>query len=305
MEWSERFSGYMETAIQQRASDLYLIPGAAGYRLMLANGMRFEQLATLLQSEGQQLIQYIKYQAQMDIGECRRPQVGGWAFTSERYMIRLRVAAVATVSGLESLVVRLLFPLAMTELNWQRRADFRRLCQTLSSQQGLVLLAGQMGSGKTTTLHAALNELAEERLILTIEEPVELFNSNYIQLEVNHAADLTYHALLRIALRQRANVIMIGEIRDQDTAKLAIEAALSGHLVVSTIHARSTRGIWLRLLDLGVQEQQLTEVIVGMGYQRLIFQEGRAVVDLDFAGFQMTRQLLKQKKDFAYEIHQT
>lgn len=303
MEISQIFTEYQQKACQSKSSDLYFFPGKEHYRIILlgrANYIECDQISLPL---GQQLIQYIKYQAEMDITDCRRPQVGSWQLDFQGQPITLRVASVATVNGLECLVVRFLYPLSMLNLQFEQQHRFKRLTNSLATKQGLILLAGQMGCGKTSTLHAVLADLPSHKVVVTIEEPVEIFNANYLQFEVNQPARLDYADLLMIALRLRANVIVIGEIRDSRTAGLAVQAALSGHLVLSTIHARSTRGCWLRMLDLEVTESLLKEAIVGLAYQKLLVRaNGQLSADLDYATGGILTKLLTQKKEFTDDI---
>ncbi len=134
----------------------------------------------------------------------------------------------------------------------------------------MFVIAGPTGSGKTSTLYRLLNNIAAEKLVLTIEDPVEIQQHQFIQLQVNTSAQMDYDALIKVALRHRPEVLLVGEIRDTATAKATIRAALSGHLVFSTVHAMSARDVVLRLLDLGIKSEQLKLALGGVVYQRLI-----------------------------------
>lgn len=140
----------------------------------------------------------------------------------------------------------------------------------MASQAGLVLFAGPMGSGKTTTMYRLVREQYSQAIVLTIEDPVEVIEEHFIQLQVNSIAGMGYQELLRLALRHHPQVLIIGEIRDPTTAKTAIEAALSGHVVLATIHAQSASGVIPRLEQLGVEKYYVQQAVHGACYQRLV-----------------------------------
>ena len=152
-----------------------------------------------------------------------------------------------------------------------KKEQFSHLKQIIPSH-GLVVAAGPTGSGKTSTIHELLREYASDKLVLTIEDPVEIKNSRFVQLQVNQHASMTYLDLIKVALRHHPDILLIGEIRDSQTAQATIQAALSGHLVFSTIHANSASTVGNRLLELGVDKTLLKDVLKVTIYQRLLQQ---------------------------------
>lgn len=256
-------------AYRQRVSDVYLLPTATGYQLRFRRGARPLLWRDLSLDQGQRLLTYFKFHADMTVSERRRPQVGALTWPVTETHVELRLSTVGDYVGRESLVIRLIYPYQASELAYllpRQRAQVAALAQ----QRGLVLFAGPTGAGKTTTMYTIARELAQRAVVLTIEDPVEVKEPQFIQLQVNAMAQMTYDTLIQVGLRHRPDVFVIGEIRDARTAQAAVRAALSGHLVLSTVHAKSATGTRARLTDLGIADAQLRQVLVASSYQRLI-----------------------------------
>lgn len=137
-------------------------------------------------------------------------------------------------------------------------------------KNGLIVFSGPMGSGKTTTMYNLARKLANEKHVMSIEDPIEIYEPNFLQLQVNNKAQMSYSELLKVALRHHPDVFLIGEIRDNMTAKVAINAALSGHLILTTVHARNVYGVYQRLKNLGISDEELQQTMQVISYQRLI-----------------------------------
>lgn len=256
-------------AVAQHVSDIYI--GRHGEQVWiqlrrLAVVSLWRQVPTTV---GDQLLTYLKFHANMTLSEHRRPQVGALDWQADDQSVPLRLATVGDYAGSETLVIRLIFDQATTIGHYLRPEQPAQLAK-LVRRRGLFLFAGPTGSGKTTTMYALARQLNVAAVVLAIEDPVEIRESNFTQLQVNVSAGMTYAALVKVALRQRPDVLIIGEIRDAETAQVAVNAALSGHLVLSTVHARSAGGTVARLLALGVTLQQLQQVLTAACYQRLI-----------------------------------
>ncbi len=215
----------------------------------------------------------LKVLAALNAAERRRPQDGRFTARLASDVFDVRFSSMPTIAG-ESLVLRL-FPLVRERYTLHELGMppdlLSRLTRLVERPSGLVLLSGPTGSGKTTTLHAALSRIAGgERKVITIEDPVEYRLSGAVQIQTNEAAGLTFESVLRRVLRQDPNVIMVGEIRDRETAGLTARAALTGHLVLATIHSRSATDAMDRLIDLGVERTLLDRLGPTLLAQRLI-----------------------------------
>ncbi|MFD1550231.1 competence type IV pilus ATPase ComGA [Levilactobacillus fuyuanensis] len=261
----------------RRVSDIYVLPQQTGYQIRLRQlgaVMTWRRVTTQL---GRQLITYFKFQANMAVSENRRPQVGAMTWPGPPEPVELRFSTVGDYVGRESLVIRVIYPYHTGQMAYLDRTQ-PALLRQLAQRRGLLLFAGPTGSGKTTTMYTIARELAAT--VLTIEDPVEIKEADFIQLQVNEAAGMDYEALVKVGLRHRPDVFIIGEIRDMVTAQAAVRAALSGHLVLTTVHAQSASGAIPRLTELGVPLAQLRQVLTGSCYQRLIprLQDGPAVL---------------------------
>jgi type II secretory ATPase GspE/PulE/Tfp pilus assembly ATPase PilB-like protein len=220
------------------------------------------------------LVSRIKIMARLDIAERRRPQDGKIDFSEfGGKALELRVAVMPTHDGLEDVVLRLLEsakPLPLSRLGLQPRDQ--ALIQGFSERTfGMVLAAGPTGSGKTTTLHSMLAEVnTAERKIWTAEDPIEITQPGLRQVQMNSKIGLTFASAMRGFLRADPDIIMIGEIRDAETAKIAIEASLTGHLVLSTLHTNNASESVVRLLDLGMDPMNFADSLLGIVAQRLV-----------------------------------
>ncbi|MBI3011063.1 MAG: type II secretion system ATPase GspE [Candidatus Omnitrophica bacterium] len=260
-------------AVKERASDIHIEPGDGTLRT------RFRVDGVLQEVNGSPphlhsaVVSRIKVLAKLDIAEKRKPQDGRFQLKMEGKDIDLRVSVVPGQFG-EKVVMRLLdsagMRLSLKELGLdeQTRTQLERLIHV---PHGILLVTGPTGSGKTTTLYAALSLINEVcRNIITIEDPVEYHLAGIHQVQVNPKADVTFASALRAFLRQDPNVIMVGEIRDRETAEIAIQAALTGHLVLSTLHTNDAPSSLTRLIDMGVEPFLIASSVVGILAQRLV-----------------------------------
>ena len=221
------------------------------------------------------LVARIKVMCELDISERRKPQDGkiNFAKFSPQHRLELRVATIPTNNGLEDVVMRLLAsakPLPMEQLGLTP-TNFERLKHAIERPYGLVLCVGPTGSGKTTTLHSVLGRInTPQRKIWTAEDPVEITQTGLRQVQVNPKIDWTFAKALRAFLRADPDVIMVGEIRDQETAEIAIEASLTGHLVMSTLHTNSAAETVTRLLDMGTDPFNFGDSLLAVLAQRLV-----------------------------------
>ena len=260
-------------AVRRKASDLFLWSEEHDVRFAARLLGQVELLATLDREMGQHLINHIKSAAGMDLAQKRRPQEGRWVVELDGHSIDLRINIVPTLHG-EDVAVRVfdrrcgLLPLDDVGLT---RSDLNRLTGLLASPSGLLLVTGPTGTGKTTTIYSCLQYLhTGSRKINTIEDPVEYALSGIRQSQINPRSGPDYSDLLKHVLRQGPDVIMIGEIRDEETVATAIRAANSGHLVLTTLHAPRAAGAIPCLRALGANLFFLSSCLLGILAQRLV-----------------------------------
>ena len=260
-------------AVADGASDIHIEPGREGVRVRFRiDGVLHEALAVPKKIQAS-LISRVKIMAEMDIAEKRAPQDGRIGALIEGKQFDFRVSTLPSVYG-EKVVLRILdkssISIGLNKLGLLAET-LERFESLIMRTYGIILVTGPTGSGKSTTLYSVLSKLnSGEKNILTIEDPVEYELAGITQSQINSRAGLTFATGLRTMLRQDPNIIMVGEIRDAETALIAIEAALTGHLVLSTLHTNDAPGAVTRMLDMGVEPFLIASGVVGVLAQRLV-----------------------------------
>ncbi len=263
----------IEQAVRQRASDIHIEALEKKVRIRFRiDGDLVEKMmydAALLAA----IVTRIKILGRMDISEKRKPQDGRITISVDHAEYDVRVSVLPTSYG-EKVVMRIASATGLTkeksELGF-KSWELQRFDHILSNPNGMILVTGPTGSGKSTTLYTALSELnSEEVNIITVEDPVEANIPGINQVQVNTKAEMTFANALRAILRQDPDIIMIGEIRDYETASIAVQASITGHLVVSTLHTNSSAATVTRLIDMGVESFLLADSLVGVIAQRLV-----------------------------------
>ena len=260
-------------AVKKNASDIHIEPQEKNVRIRyrvdgeLVSVMFFDKI--LLQS----VIARIKIMAKLDITKKRIPQDGSFNLEIDDNLIDIRVSTIPTTKG-EKAVLRILnrdkFLRNIDQLGFSDRQK-EQIYRMLSFPYGMILVCGPTGCGKTTTLYSMINYLNKpNQNIVTLEDPVEYALSGINQIQINPKSGITFATGLRAILRQDPNIIMVGEIRDKETADIAVRAALTGHLVFSTLHTNNALGAITRLLDMGVESYLLASCLVGVISQRLV-----------------------------------
>ena len=263
----------IQEAISLRASDIHVEPFADRVRV------RYRIDGVLVERDSPPrrllapLVSRIKIMATIDIAEKRRPQDGRIKLTSGGKHFDLRVSVLPTVHG-QSVVMRILdrgnISVSIRDLGFGEN-DYKRFQQIIKRPNGIFLVTGPTGSGKTTTLYAALNELNRpDRKIITAEDPVEYYLPGINQVEVKHQIGLDFARIIRAMLRQAPNIILVGEIRDNETADIAVQASLTGHLVFSTLHTNDAPSAITRLIDIGVPPFLIASSVIAIMAQRLV-----------------------------------
>lgn len=263
----------INSAVDRRASDVHIEPMAHHVSVRYRIDGRLIEVETLPKALAPLVASRIKVMAGLDIAESRLPQDGRLRVTVRGQDVDVRVATSPIAHG-ESLVLRLLgraqVPLELEKLGLPPSA-LVSLTRALARPHGIVLLTGPTGSGKSTTLYAAINRLRRPDVkILTVEDPIEIVIDGINQVQVRPEIDLTYASALRAFLRQDPDIIMIGEIRDRDTAEIALRSALTGHLVLSTLHTNSALGAFTRLDDIGIEPYLAASTVIATCAQRLV-----------------------------------
>lgn len=260
-------------AIAERASDIHIEPEAGRVRVRLRVDGILHEAMTIPKDLQAPVISRIKVMAGMDVAERRSPQDGRITLIARPQEYDFRISTFPAIHG-ENVVIRVLeksaarITLDRLGLQPDVAEEFARM---VSAPYGMILTCGPTGAGKTTSLYAALNMInTVERNIITIEDPVEYQLPGVIQGNVNRKAGLTFASGLRTIVRQDPDVILVGEIRDSETAEVAVEAALTGHLVLSTLHANDSAGAAARLIDMNVEPFLVASSIIGVLSQRLV-----------------------------------
>jgi type IV pilus assembly protein PilB len=260
-------------AVQENASDIHIEPDDRKLRVRYrVDGSLYEKIRPPMQMHPA-LVSRIKIMAELDIAQRRLPQDGSIHILVQGKPIDLRVSVMPGSFG-EKVVIRvinpqrILFNLESLGFTYQNLQRYREIVQ---KPHGIVLVTGPTGSGKNTTLYATLAELNDEQVnISTVEDPVECNIPGVNQFQINTTAGFDFSDALRSLLRQDPDIVMVGEIRDKDTAKIAVQAALTGHLVFSTLHTNDACGAMIRMIDLGVPPYLVSASVIGIVAQRLV-----------------------------------
>ena len=276
---TRRINALISIALQHRASDIHLEPTPTGLRVRFRIDGILRDIKTLPLEISRKIIVALKVMSDMDIADSRRPQDGriGKEYTSDESLqlnLDMRVSTLPCVCG-EKAVIRLLprdnpFSNHLECLGFSDRA-LKIYDSWLRQPQGLIIMTGPTGSGKTSTLYTSLQAIAQEHVnVITVEDPVEYILPNITQTQVCEPAGMTFAAGLRAILRQDPDIVMVGEVRDPETAETVVRAALTGHLVLSTMHTNDAASAIPRLKDLGPEPSLISDALLGVIAQRLV-----------------------------------
>jgi type IV pilus assembly protein PilB len=262
-----------EQAIRHRASDIHIEPLEKKLRVRFRIDGNLQEMMVYDRTLLSAIVARIKITGGMDIAEKRKPQDGRISIKFDKREFDIRVSSLPTVFG-EKIVMRITSKESLTKGKSELglfQEDLKKFDDILSNPHGIILVTGPTGSGKSTTLYTALSELNREDLnIVTVEDPVEANVDGINQVQVNPKAGLNFATALRSILRQDPDIIMIGEIRDKETAEIAVKASITGHLVVSTLHTNSAPSSITRLIDMGIEPFLIGASVVGVIAQRLV-----------------------------------
>ena len=264
----------LQYAYDQRASDIHMEPRREKSFIRFRIDGVLQKVYDLPAAIGQAVLARFKILGRMDVAEKRKPQDGRIKSRSpDGQEVELRLSTLPTAFG-EKLVARIFDPGVLVkhfaELGLERQTE-KKWLQLINNNTGIVLVTGPTGSGKTTTLYTSLKHLAKPEVnVCTVEDPIEMVEGSFNQMQVNHDIDVTFATGVRALLRQDPDIIMIGEIRDLETAEMAIQASLTGHLVLSTLHTNDAATAITRLIDIGVPPYMINATVLGVMAQRLV-----------------------------------
>ena len=261
-------------AFSDDATDVHLIPRKKDYLIQFRKPGGLVPFQTIDPDQADRLIAHMKFRASMDIGEKRKPQSGSFTLTVRNTPLSLRISTLPTTHLKESLVIRILpqkYQIPIEKMSLYP-SSAKKLLAFLMHSHGLILFTGPTGSGKTTTLYSLVHHCSVvlNRNVITLEDPVEKQHDEMVQIQVNEKAGITYSTGLKAILRHDPDIIMVGEIRDRETAEIAIRASLTGHLVISTMHTRDAKGAIYRLMELGIEWHDIEQTLLAVSAQRLL-----------------------------------
>ncbi|GKQ42994.1 competence protein [Companilactobacillus sp. RD055328] len=260
---SKHIEELLGIACKKQASDIFIIPYKNDFQISFKVREGRIDYELINDESGNQLINFFKFQGGMDISEHRRPQIGSTKYLINKEEINLRLSSVGNYLGKEILVIRLIYVEAK---NIELPENFNKFI----NKKGLILFSGPMGSGKTSFMYSYAKKISTNKLVMCIEDPTEIIADDFVQLQINDDAGIGYEELIKSSLRQRPDILIIGEIRDSKTANLAVKAALSGYTVLSTIHAKSKYSVISRMKEFNVDMFSLKSSLIASVYQRLI-----------------------------------
>ncbi|MFG6148536.1 competence type IV pilus ATPase ComGA [Halobacillus sp. B23F22_1] len=263
----------LSSAIHHAASDIHFSPNDESTDIYFRMVGRRTFQKSLPNPTYQKLLAYFKFTSGMDIGEVTKPQNASLEYRDTPLLYHLRLSTLPTIKS-ESLAIRILPSAELLKLDqlFLFSHQLKTLKSWLKRSSGMILFTGATGCGKTTTMYALIQTLLHEKPLqaITLEDPIEKNLNGIIQVQVNERAGITYDAGLKDALRHDPDLIMVGEIRDKETAHFAVRAALSGHLVLSTIHAKDAFGTIQRLKEMNIKTVDLEQTLIAVASQQLI-----------------------------------
>ncbi|HLR92477.1 MAG TPA: competence type IV pilus ATPase ComGA [Atopostipes sp.] len=272
----ESFAKFLiKSAREYGTSDIHVLPNKVKYGIYFRLSGRMALQYSIDEEEGTRLISYFKYLANLDVGEKRKPQSGSlyYEYRIDAYQ-DLRLSTITNYQGKESLVIRLLETQDETTLEKSTLLpqELNLMKRLIAYKSGLILFSGPVNSGKTTTMYQLVRNLMKNSnmQVISIEDPVEIEEDKFLQIQVNEKAGNTYETSLKASLRHHPDVIIVGEIRDEETAKMAIRGALTGHLIIASVHAKNAEGVLSRMSELGISLELLQQTILAIVFQKLL-----------------------------------
>lgn len=287
-------------AKQEEISDIHFSPKEDGVQIFYRkyNKLYFE--TTIEQEYYERILRYVKFKSSLDISVSIKAQDGSFIIKTKEDDVFVRVSTLPLLRG-ESLVVRLLknkLKKDYKQLAYHEN-DLEEIKNNILNNNGLFIFTGPTGSGKTTIMYSILEEIVKStnKKVITIENPIEIVNTNFVQVQINEERNINYSNSLKAVLRQDPDIIMIGEIRDEETVRNVFRATLTGHTVISTMHTKNVYGVIERFLDFGFLQSEIESILIGISNQRLILNEKEEIKCIfEYVLFNEINDLIENKK---------
>lgn len=294
----ERFHEILKIALEYDVTDIHFNVKEESETIKIEMRVKGEIKQVKTKQNDMRLFRYLMYRANLDISDACLPQTGAFTESLGSMQLSLRFALVSSYR-MKTAVLRILNQQNRLEVSMLTRdLDVLHYLRDISYQtNGLYLFTGPTGAGKTTTLYTLLNEMKGKK-IFTLEDPIEVIQEDYVQIQINEKQNMTYEQGIRQLMRHDPDIIMIGEIRDSNVAKMVVRCALTGHLVVTTLHSFSCVSAILRMIDLGVDKYQLQDVLKGITNQRLFScGDGKKIGIYEFMDASQLKYYFKHEKN--------
>lgn len=272
----ENFTKFLiEQAKENASSDIHILPDKEKYIVYFRMSGKLDKKYFLTIENGVRLIQYLKYLANMDVGDHRKCQGGSLVYDLGKQNEQdLRLSTIANYHGQESMVIRILESQEeiILEEHTFLKEELRKIKELVNYRSGLILFSGPVNSGKTTSIYQLIRarQKKADLQIITIEDPVEIEEESFFQIQVNEESGNSYEESLKASLRHHPDMVVVGEIRDEETAKMVLRGALTGHLILASVHAKNAEGVISRMMELGVSFELLKQTLVGIVFQKLL-----------------------------------
>ncbi len=261
-------------------SDIHFKPTRSEVEVFYRLKGKVQFIETITSANYRILLRYVKYKSKIDLGLCQTPQDGSFTSIVQADELFVRVSTIPLIFS-ESLVIRLLSSSSFVDLHKIAHcpSDLQKIYDQITDATGLFVFTGPTGSGKSTSMNVLLERAVNKKAkkIICIEDPVETINNCFTQIQINEKAGLTYANAIKACLRHDPDVIMIGEIRDEETAKSVLRASLTGHTVISTMHTKNKYGVIRRFIDFGFKISEIEAILIGISNQRLILDDDNQI----------------------------